>query len=68
MLGLKLIHIIERGPRWQATAWTNVDFLSIGPIETNHIEIWIKIQILSILKMIVLENFICKLSTILIWS
>ena len=35
----------------QAITWTNADLLSIGPLGTNFIEIWIKIQKFSFLKM-----------------
>ena len=39
-------------PIWhQAITWTNADLLIIGPLGTNLIEIWMKIQNISISKM-----------------
>ena len=39
-------------PLWrEAISWTNVAFLSIGPLGTNFIEIWIKTKHFSFIKM-----------------
>ena len=44
--------------RRQAITWTNVDFLSIGPLGTNFSEIWIKIQNFSFVKMHLKISFV----------
>ena len=69
MASMNIVVISSGSGLWpvlcQAMTWTSTELLSVGPIETNFIEIAIKIQTFSFQEN-AFENVVCKISIILL--
>ena len=48
---LSLVQIISLPQKCSTITWTNVDLLPTGPLETNFMDIWSKIEIIVLKKM-----------------